>query len=617
MPPITHGASENIMGPSPPDHDSEPWWKAATFYQVYPASFKDSNGDGWGDLAGLMSELDHLRDLGVDCIWLSPIFQSPQADMGYDVSDYQRIHAPYGTVADLDALIGQCHARDMRLILDLVVNHTSVAHPWFLESRSCRTNPKRDWYIWKPPRYSPGGQRLPPTNWRSYFAGSTWTYDDASGEYYLHLYSPSQPDLNWDNAACRQAIYAHAMRFWLDRGVDGFRIDTVNKYSKHPSFADAPVTDPLSDFQPAPHMWCNGPRIHAFLREMRALALAPYGAVAVGELSNTPRPEDVVPYVSAAAGELDMAHEFSVIRLGNGDLFGGKYTYTPFALAELKRRTARWQGMMDGTDAWTTVFVENHDNGRAVSRFGDDGTEAWRGRSARVIALWQATLSGTVFLYQGREVGMVNMPRDWVIEDEYRDIEARSFLEEAKRTGDQARVERVREGLRVLARDHSRLPMQWTGEGEYAGFMDPADGDGEGRPWMRVHDGFREVNVQRQRGDEGSVLEFYKAVLKLRKRLADMFVVGRHELVDEENEQTWSYLKLSQGGQRRALVVMNFTRQEQGIVDVAGTLGCELAEVRCLVSTIGGQQQGLEVKGDMGWPGLQGWEGRVYTNFEP
>ncbi|KAK2036451.1 glycosyl hydrolase, partial [Colletotrichum somersetense] len=308
----------------------QPWWKDATFYQVYPASFKDSDGDGWGDLPGLIGEIDYLYDLGVDVVWISPIFESPQADMGYDVSDYQKIYAPYGTVEDVDTLLDECHHRGMKVILDLVVNHTSVEHDWFKQSRSSRDNPKRDWYIWKPARYDEDGVRHPPTNWRGYFAGSTWTWDEHSQEYYLHLYAPDQPDLNWDNDSCREAIYKDTMRFWLDRGVDGFRINTVNKYSKRTDFVDAPVTDPASPHQPAPEMWCNGPRIHEFIGEMNRKALAPYNAVSVGELSLTPHPSQVVPYVSAAARELDMVFEFSIIRLGNGNGFGAKYIYQPF-----------------------------------------------------------------------------------------------------------------------------------------------------------------------------------------------------------------------------------------------------------------------------------------------
>lgn len=583
----------------------EPWWKAATFYQVYPASFNDSNGDGWGDLPGLICKLDYLHDLGVDCVWVCPIFESPQADMGYDVSDYQKIYAPYGTLADVDTLVRECHARQMKVILDLVVNHTSIEHPWFKESRSSKDNPKRSWYIWKPPRYDENGNRQPPTNWRGYFAGSTWAWDETTYEYYLHLYAPEQPDLNWDNPDCRAAIYQDTMRFWLDRGVDGFRIDTVNKFSKHADYADAPISDPNSSLQPAPEMWCNGPRIHEFIHEMNREVLAPYSAVSVGELSNTPDPQSVLPYVSAKCQELDMVFEFSVIRLGNGNLFSGKYTYQPFTLPTLKTMTEKWQRFIDGTDGWTTVFCENHDNGRAVSRFGDTSTtEFWR-RSAKTLALWQTTMTGSLFLYQGQEIGMTNMPAAWGIK-EYKDIEAVNFYNEALASGDQTRIEKTKHGLSILARDHSRIPFQWSDEPN-AGFS-----SGDARPWMRVHDDYGTINVKTQTGDPGSVLEFYRGMLKLRKKYRDVFVFGRHILLEPEDEHVWVYLKEEQGGDcsstlKRALVVMNFSREERPLLDVAAALGCEGEAVRFLVG-----MEGLEAK----MSSLKGWESRIYCNFE-
>lgn len=581
------------------------WWKDATFYQVYPASFKDSNGDGWGDLPGLISEIDYLADLGVDVIWVSPIFESPQKDMGYDVSDYQKIYAPYGSIDDVDTLVRESHSRGMKVILDLVVNHTSMEHPWFKESRSSRDNPKRDWYIWKPARYDENGQRRPPTNWRGYFACPTWTWDEHTQEYYLHLYAPDQPDLNWENADCREAIYEETMRFWLERGVDGFRIDTVNKYSKRQDFVDAPISDSSLPHQPAPEMWCNGPRIHEFIREMNTKALAPYGAVSVGELSNTPHPSQVIPYVSEAAKELDMVFEFSVIRLGTGNILGGKYIYQPFPLSRLKSLTQTWQSFIEGTDAWTTAFCENHDNGRAVSRFGDTSTpELWR-RSAKTIALWQATLTGTLFLYQGQEIGMTNMPPSWGIE-EYKDIEAVNFYAEAVESKDPARIDATLHGLRILARDHSRLPFQWD-DSPYAGFTAP---DASREPWMKVHDNYREINVARQRGDPDSVLSFYKRVLKLRKQHADIFVHGSFSLLDPEDETVFSYVKADVKSGRKAVVVLNMSQEERLGPDLSGLLGS--SQPKMLVGTL--QQGQGRIKS--GRPVLEAWEGRVYTNYD-
>ncbi|KAH6839625.1 glycoside hydrolase superfamily [Chaetomium sp. MPI-CAGE-AT-0009] len=588
-----------------------PWWKDAVFYQVYPASFKDSNGDGWGDIPGLISKIDYLHQLGVDVVWLSPMFESPQKDMGYDISDYQAVYPRYGSLEDVDRLIQACHSRGMKLILDLVVNHTSDQHPWFKESRSSKSNPKRDWYLWKPPRYDSAGNRSPPTNWRGYFAGSTWTWDEQTQEYYLNLYGPFQPDLNWENADCRAAIYEEAMRFWLDRGIDGFRIDTVNKYSKRIDFPDAPVTCPDVPHQPAPEMWCNGPRIHEFIHEMQTQVLAQYKAVSVGELSNTPLPKQVLPYVSAAARELDMVFEFSTIRLGTGNLFHGKYIYQPFPLSVLKQHVATWQTFIEGTDGWHTVFCENHDNGRAVSRFGDDSTpELWEA-SAKAIALWQATLTGTLFLYQGQEIGMRNMPESWGIE-EYKDVESLGFYNEAVQSRDEKRVRETLHGLRILARDHSRMPFQWD-DSPNAGFT------GVGvKPWMKVHDQYRELNAEKQLEDADSVLRFYGTALRLRKEYRDIFIHGAFRLLAPEDEALFMYVKESdvevnpgrEGRKRKALVVMNFTRHVQQCPDIGVALGCCTGEERLLVSTLRSGQSALN--DDQ----LRPWEGRVYLNFK-
>ncbi|KAK3318751.1 glycoside hydrolase superfamily [Apodospora peruviana] len=593
----------------------EPWWKEALFYQVYPASFKDSNGDGWGDIPGLVSEIDYLHQLGVDVVWLSPMFESPQKDMGYDISDYQKVYPRYGTLEDVDSLIDACHSRGMKLILDLVVNHTSVEHEWFKESRSSKSNPKRDWYIWKPARYDRSGNRIPPTNWRSYFAGPTWTWDEQTQEYYLHLYDTSQPDLNWENPECREAIYDNAMRFWLDRGVDGFRIDTVNKYSKRTDFPDAPITVPNSAHQPAPEMWCNGPRIHEFIHEMNTKVLQPYGAVSVGELSNTPLPSQVIPYVSAAAKELDMVFEFSMIRLGTGGPFDGKYLYRPFLLSELKRHVSTWQTFIESTDAWHTVFCENHDNGRAVSRFGDTSTpELWLA-SAKTIALWQVTLTGTLFLYQGQEIGMTNMPAAWGIE-EYKDVESKGFYGEAVQSGDEKRIKATIAGLRILARDHARLPFPWDDSVPNAGFSER----GSEEPWMRVHEGYRELNAKRQLADENSVLSYYKRVLRLRKEYSDLFVHGAFRLLLPEDEALFAYVKESgRDVRRKTLVIMNFSKEEQECcLDVAEVLSCKKEEVRLLVDSGTAVKGGdcVEPAGTSSKQSLGPWQGKVYVNFD-
>ncbi|KAJ5984866.1 hypothetical protein N7499_008915 [Penicillium canescens] len=567
------------------------WWKEATVYQVYPASFYDSNGDGWGDIPGVVEKVPYLHSLGIDVVWLSPMYDSPMHDMGYDVSNYEKVLPAYGTVKDVEDLVEACHQRGMKLILDLVVNHSSDEHAWFKESRSSKDNEKRDWYFWRPPRYDEAGNRVPPSNYRGYFAGSTWTWDETTQEYYLHLYAKEQPDLNWDNRATREAIYNSAVRFWLDKGVDGFRVDTVNKYSKHTNFPDAPVTDPKSDIQPAIQMWCNGPRIHEFLREMYDESFAPYGDVmTVGELANTPDPKNVLEYVGASAKELSMVFHLDIGHIGMGPSLEEKYIFHPWKLTKMKSIVEKWQSFIEGTDGWTTAFCENHDNGRSVSRFGSDAP-AFREISAKMLALMMVTMTGTLFIYQGQEIGMINAPRDWSI-DEYKDIEGLGYYREAERRSasgdDPKRKERIMDGLRILARDHSRLPMQWDGS-EHAGFT-------TGKPWMRAHDLSNEINVKKQENDPCSVLSFWKNVLRLRKKYRDLFIHGAFEVLDYENQETFCFVKSRDD--RQALVVLNFTAASQPFTQAKKTVGKSL-----LVSNY--DSSSLETLGP--------FEGRVYV----
>ncbi|KAL3484727.1 glycoside hydrolase superfamily [Aspergillus germanicus] len=567
------------------------WWKEATIYQVYPASFKDSNGDGWGDIPGVIEKVPYLHSLGVDVVWLSPMYDSPMLDMGYDVSDYENVLPAYGTVGDVEKLVEECHKYGMRLILDLVVNHTSDQHKWFLESRSSKDNPKRNWYFWRPPRYDDKGNRLPPTNYRGYFAGSTWTWDEHTQEYYLHLYAKEQPDLNWDNPETRKAIYDSAVRFWLEKGVDGFRVDTVNKYSKYTDFPDAPITDPKSYIQPAIPMWCNGPRIHEFIREMYDEALEPYGdVVTVGELANCPDPAHVLKYVGASAKQLSMVFHLDIGHIGMGSL-EDKYILHPWKLTEMKSIVAKWQTFIDGTDGWTTAFCENHDNGRSVSRFASDASE-FRERSAKMLALMMMAMTGTLFLYQGQEIGMINAPRDWPI-DEYKDIEGLGYYREALSqvaSGvDSTREERIMDGLRVLARDHSRLPMQWD-DSPQAGFT-------TGEPWMRTHDLYREINVKKQEGDSASVLSFWKKALQLRKEYRQLFIHGAFEVLDFNNQETFCFIKSR--GEDQALVILNFTSTEQPCPQSE-----MVARMQLLISNYPASSEGVGK--------LQAYEGRIY-----
>ena len=529
------------------------WWKDATVYQIYPASYKDSNGDGYGDLPGIISKLDYIHSLGVEVIWISPMFESPQVDMGYDISNYEKVHAPYGTVADMEHLIEKAHSLGIRVLLDLVVNHTSNQHAWFKESRSSKTNPKRDWYIWRPARYDSAGNRMPPNNWRSNFSTPAWTFDELTGEYYLHLFCSEMPDLNWENEETRNAIYESAMHFWLRKGVDGFRVDTVNMYSKTPGLPDAPVVDPHSYDQPAASMYCNGPRMHEFLREMNQKVLSRYGAITVGELPCTPDPAHVLRYVSESDRQLNMIFQFDIVDLGQGKVH--KFDHDPHKLSEFKAVVTKWQKFIEGTDGWTTAFCENHDQGRSVSRFASDRPEH-RVTAAKMLATMMATMTGSLFLYQGQEIGMINAPEHWDIEH-YKDVDSLNYHRRmsTQYANDPQRMQEVMKGLHALARDHARLPMQWD-DSAHAGFTST-----DATPWMRTHDDYAQINVKNQEADPDSVLNYWRKMLRFRKEHRDLCVHGEFFLYDPENEDTMVFWK--HFGEEQVVVVCNFTAEDQ------------------------------------------------------
>ena len=529
------------------------WWKDSTVYQIYPASYKDSNGDGYGDLPGIISKLDYIHSLGVEVIWISPMFESPQVDMGYDISNYEKVHAPYGTVADMEHLIEKAHSLDIRVLLDLVVNHTSNQHAWFEESRSSKTNPKRDWYIWRPARYDSAGNRMAPNNWRSNFSTPAWTFDELTGEYYLHLFCSEMPDLNWENEETRNAIYESAMHFWLRKGVDGFRVDTVNMYSKTPGLPDAPVVDPYSFDQPAASMYCNGPRMHEFLREMNQKVLSQYGAITVGELPCTPDPAHVLRYVSESDRQLNMIFQFDIVDLGQGKVH--KFDHDPHKLSEFKAVVTKWQKFIEGTDGWTTAFCENHDQGRSVSRFASDHPEH-RVTAAKMLATMMATMTGSLFLYQGQEIGMINAPDHWDIEH-YKDVDSLNYHRRmsTQYANDPHRMQEVMKGLHALARDHARLPMQWD-DSAHAGFTTT-----DATPWMRTHDDYAQINVKNQEADPESVLNYWRKMLRFRKEHRDLCVHGEFFLYDPENEDTMVFWK--HFGEEQVVVVCNFTAEDQ------------------------------------------------------
>ena len=566
---------------------SRTWWKDGIVYQIWPASYKDSNGDGIGDIPGIISKLDYLKDLGVDIIWVSPVYQSPQVDMGYDISDYEDIHRPYGTVADAEALIKGCHDRGMRLLFDLVINHTSDLHPWFRESRSSKDNQKRDWYIWRPPKHNKDGSRKPPNNWRAHFGGSAWEWDETSQEYYLHLFCPEQPDLNWENEVTRNAIYESAMKFWLEKGVDGFRVDTVNMYSKGDSFPDAPVTDPDAEFEFSPNLFCNGPRMHEFLREMNSKVLSKYDCMTVGECPHTPETADVIRYVSALEKQLNMIFQFDIVDLGQGK--DCKFDMVPFKLTDFKGLLDKMQRLTDGTDAWSTVFIENHDQARSISRYASDLPQ-YRSRSGKLLAILLATLSGTLFIYQGQEIGTINTPKTWT-ESDYKDVEALNYIQRIKsqHPNDAAALKEALKGIQHVGRDNARVPVQWN-DSPHGGFT-------TGTPWMRAHDLYPEINVEQQLNDPNSVLQFWKKMLKMRKEHVDLFVHGNFELLEKESEEVVVYTKTFEG--EKVLVVLNFTGEK---VEMVAPDGIDRGRLKLLVGNVDQPEEGT----------LAPYEGRVF-----
>lgn len=547
------------------------WWKEAVIYQIYPASFCDSNGDGIGDLPGITSKLDYLASLGVNVLWISPMYKSPQIDMGYDISDYKAVYPPYGTIQDMETLIKETHARGMRIMLDLVINHTSDQHAWFKESRASKyNNPKRAWYIWRPARYSPTtGERLPPNNWRcSFGGGSAWEWDKHTEEYYLHVWATEQPDLNWDNLKTRQAIYASAMEFWLERGVDGFRVDTVNMYSKPSDMPDAPIIDPKAPYQPAQALYCNGPRIHKYLDKMHAI-LSQYDAITVGELLYAPNNKCVLDYVSASARKINMVFQFDPIDICFGKTH--KYETTPknFTLPDFKAGVNQTQELIRGTDGWTTVFLENHDLPRSVTVFTDDRPQ-FRVSGAKLLALLETCLSGTQYIYQGQEIGLVNAPQETYPIEDYRDVSSHLFIDMVKErygANNKEELDKAFDALQHLARDHTRLPMPWNGEVRYGGFSEAAEIDGKKQlkePWMKPHPLAHEINVASQLDDPGSVLAFWRQMIRFRQQHPDLLIYGEFKDLRPLDKDLFVFIKEDHHHcSDKALVVLNFSTVQQ------------------------------------------------------
>ena len=507
------------------------WWKESVVYQIYPRSFYDSNGDGIGDLRGIIQKLDYLKALGINVVWLSPVYKSPNDDNGYDISDYQDIMAEFGTLRDWEEMLAEMHKRGIKLVMDLVVNHTSDEHPWFQASRQSKNNPYRDYYIWRP-----GKDGREPNNWKAVFGGSAWQYDELTGEYYLHLFSKKQPDLNWENPAVRANVYK-MMRWWLQRGIDGFRMDVINMISKVPGLPDAPVVND-ERYQSGAQYVMNGPRFLEFLTEMKQEVLSHYDILTVGETPGV-TPQHAVDFTNEETGALKMVFQFEHM-----DIDGDKERVKPYKLTDLKQIMTRWQtGLADR--GWNSIYLGNHDQARIVSRFGDDGE--YRAESAKMLATFTHLLQGTPYVYQGDEIGMTNVPFDSI--DDYRDIETRNIyhaLVEEKGLSPQSALAIIH----AKSRENARTPMQWDDSAQ-AGFT-------SGTPWIKVNPNYQTINVKQALADSNSIFYYYQHLIRLRKE-NPVIVYGRYEPILNDHEEIYAFTRTSEDD--RLLVILNFRKQ--------------------------------------------------------
>ncbi|AUJ51274.1 glucohydrolase [Staphylococcus hominis subsp. hominis] len=489
------------------------WWKEAVAYQVYPRSFNDSNNDGIGDLPGMVEKLDYLKDLGIDVIWLSPMYKSPNDDNGYDISDYQDIMEEFGTMEDFNHLLSEIHKRGMKLILDLVVNHTSDEHSWFIESRSSKDNPKRDWYIWADPK--PDGSE--PNNWESIFNGSTWEYDDTTKQYYFHLFSKKQPDLNWSNPDVREAVFK-MMNWWFEKGIDGFRVDAITHIKKTFEAGDLPVPKG-KQYAPAFDVDMNQPGIQDWLQEMKDKSLSHYDIMTVGE-ANGVNPDNAKEWVGEKEGKFNMIFQFEHLGLwSTGD--------SKFDVLSYKNVLNRWQKQLEGI-GWNALFIENHDQPRRVSTWGDDKKYWFESATSHAVVYFLQ--QGTPFIYQGQEIGMTNYPFESI--ETFNDVAVKTEYQIVKSQGGD--VNQLLDKYKMENRDNSRTPMQWTNEVN-GGFT-------EGTPWFPVNPNYKTINVAQQSEDSDSVLNFYKRLIKIKKS-DDIYTYGEFNLIDDANENIFAYTR--------------------------------------------------------------------------
>ncbi|GAY72246.1 glycoside hydrolase family 13 protein [Lentilactobacillus kosonis] len=516
------------------------WFKDSVIYQIYPMSFQDSNHDGIGDLNGIRQRLPYLKDLGVDVLWLNPIYKSPNIDNGYDIADYESINPDYGTMEDFNNLLADIHAHGMKLLMDLVVNHTSDQHKWFQESKKSKDNPYSDYYIWRDPVDGHA-----PNNWGSYFSGSAWTFVPERGQYYLHLFAKEQPDLNWENPEVRQQIYK-LMKFWLDKGVNGFRMDVINLISKPIGLPDAKVPEGgrYGNVEP---IVADGPRLNEFLQEMNQEVLSKYDMMTVGEMPGS-TPEDAMQYTNLEGTELNMVFQFQHVNLSpNKDPRFGKFSDEKIKLPELKQALSVWQEKLDGK-GWNSLYWNNHDQPRAVSRFATDDPE-YRVRAAKMIGTTLHFMQGTPFVYEGEEIGMTN--NHFAKVSEYEDLEVLNMYHDVVDTQHIVDPDQFMKWIADRSRDNARTPMQWD-DGKNAGFTDAT-------PWYQLNPNYPEINVKRALEDKDSVYYYYQKLIKLRHN-SELIRYGTYELLDSDDIEVFAYKRHYNG--QTLLVISNFTAKE-------------------------------------------------------
>ena len=548
-----------------PSYEGRQWWKEAVVYQVYPRSFNDANGDGIGDLKGITEKLPYLAKLGINVIWLSPVFDSPNVDNGYDISDYFAIMSDFGTMEDFDEMLETAHKHGIKILMDLVANHTSDQHPWFKESRSSKDNPYRDYYIWKDPKgFDENGKPIPPNNWASEFGGPAWEWDEATGQFYLHIFFKEQPDLNWENEKVREDLYS-MVRWWLDKGVDGFRLDAINIISKPEGFPDDPSTDFEKHTSSIPFVITNGTMVHPWMKELTRETFSRYDVMTVGETSAT-SPEDAKLWAGYHTGELNMIFHFDHMGVDNdpNGKLGGKWSYAPYKLTELKRILNDWQTTLEG-NAWGSLYWNNHDQPRVVSRFGNDSDE-FRTLSAKQLATTLHFMQGTPYIYQGEELGMTNVKFDSI--EDYRDGDSIRFYEDMHVDHKRLSHEEAMQAIYIKGRDNARTPVQWDASAN-AGFSP------EGvTPWIAVNPNYPSINAEAVLADEDSIFYHYQQLVDLRRgKLKDLMVYASFAPVDSvqvphnEDEAVYAYTRTGGADGSPAneslLVVSNFTAEEQ------------------------------------------------------